>query len=551
MDTFDSARSRAAWPLGFAALGLVLGSLFVYPRQLTRGFLINDEAWYAEPARNLAEGRGFVTETLYPMFANEVDALPMEEPFKQIGYPLVGAVISSVTGLSDQLFVVLALIGFGLTGMTTWLVTSALTKNRTAAAVITLATVGNPVLWGWWTAALPELMFAALFLGALWLLLQPSIRARFGAGGLLAASVYFKGFAVLYLPLAGAFVLLGAGRQRLRHTGSFAAGVVATVLAATVLLPSGTSQLSGAGTDYAGSMLLYETRGAYPQHEGPLYDTTPLRPLAYVFTHPLDYGEKVARMMSRTTVIVGELGGPAFGGILFPLLLLIGLSVGVEVLGWRRRAGGSGGNTESRARYDDVMAVRVLLAGLIVINFAFFWAGNFKARYFAHLFPLMLAGAFLEWNRLVPGGVRLRRGAAKVLAVAAVGYFLVYPPEVGLWHAYRNPYAYLGRGLVVRWVDYDQVAKDVVAHVPERGMVMSDMAHEISWYADRPTVFFPSSEDQFEYLLDRFDVRALYEHPQGRRDWAMFNERFELIDDRNGKFWVRRDQLPSHMATER
>ena len=44
-------------------------------------------------------------------------------------------------------------------------------------------------------------------------------------------------------------------------------------------------------------------------------------------------------------------------------------------------------------------------------------------------------------------------------------------------------------------------------------MVMSDMAHEISWYADRPTVFFPGSEHQLEYLLDKFDVRALYEHP--------------------------------------
>ena len=93
-----SARSHLTLPVAFGALALALGSLFVYPRQWTRGFLINDEAWYAEPARNLAAGRGFVTKTLYPMFAADVESLPMQEPFKQIGYPLVGALVSTVTG---------------------------------------------------------------------------------------------------------------------------------------------------------------------------------------------------------------------------------------------------------------------------------------------------------------------------------------------------------------------------------------------------------------------------------------------------------------------
>lgn len=525
------------WAAGFAALALILGSLFVYPRQWTRGFLINDEAWYAEPARNLAEGQGFATYTLYPMFASEIESLPMQEPFKQIGYPLVAALLSSVTGFSDQLFVAVALVGFALTGMATWLVSLSLVRSKVAAGAITLATIGNPVFWSWWTAALPESLFTAIFLAGIWLLLQDSVRTRVAAGGLLAASVYFKGFAILYLPLALAFVFWSASHRRVAHTAAFVGGALVTLGVATIALPSGTSQLSGASSRYAGSMLLYETRGAYPQHEGPLYDTNPIEPLRYIIGHPLDYGEKVARMISRTKLIVDALGGPGFGGVLFPLLLLVGGSVASDVVRWMRAAHGKRLGEQDRA----VVARRLLLAGLIAVNFAFFWAGNFKVRYFAHLFPLMLAAGCLEFDRLVPHAKGWYRKAPPVLVGVATIYFLVYPSAVGLWTGYRDPHAYLGRMLAVRWADYGEVAATVSAHVPEDGMVMSDMAHEITWYTNRPSVFFPGSERELNYLVDRFDVQAMYEHPRTSRTWPTVHERFELVDDKNGRFWVRRD----------
>ena len=431
--------------------------------------------------------------------------------------------------MSDQLFVIVALVGFALTGMATWLVAVTIVRNRIAAGAITLATIGNPVFWGWWTAALPESLFTAVFLAGIWLLLLNSPKARFGAGVLLAASIYVKGFAVLYLPLAGAFVVFGTTRPRARHVMGFAAGAVLTFALAEIALPTGTSQLSGASSQYAGSMLLYETRGAYPAHEGPLYDTTPLEPFGYVLTHPIDYGEKVARMMIRTKQTVEVLGGPAVGGVLFPLLLLIGFSVGHDLFGWLRQVRGPtlGGQD------PHVTSTRLLLAGLLLVNFVFFWGGNFKDRYFAHLFPLMLAAAYLEFNRLVPDAANWWRKIPRLIVVLAAGYFLAYPPAVGLWKAYRDPYAYLGRMLAVRWVDYAEVAGTVVAHVPADGMVMSDMAHEITWYTDRPTVFFPGSEDQLDYLLDKFDVDAMYEHPRTAREWSSIDERFELVDEVN------------------
>jgi hypothetical protein len=536
----DVARRQLfGWSLGFALLALALGSLFVYPRQWTRGFLINDEAWYAEPARSLAQGHGFVTETLYPVFARSVTSLPMGEPFKQIGYPFVAALAARVTGtLSDQLFVAIAVVGFSLVGMATWLVAQAMVKNRRMAAVITLATIGNPSFWSYWTAGLPESLFTALFLGGIYFALVESTAACAGAGVLLATAVYFKGFAVLYVPVVATFLAFSSTEGRARRLSAFAGAVVVTFALATVALPSGTRQLADASGDYAGSMLLWETRGAYPAVEGPLYDISPVHPFAYIAKHPLDFAEKFARMVSRTKDVMGELGGPAFGGVLFPLLLFVGVAGAQDIGGIRRR--GQAGPTDGADALES-RRLRLMVAGLLIVNFGFFWATNFKARYFAHLFPLMLAAAVLELRRVVPQSSDWLRNTPRLIVFLAVGYFLVYPPTVGLWSAYRDPNAYLGRMLAVRWADYRRVASNVRAHVPEHGMVMSDMAHEISWYTGHPTVFFPGSENQVEYLLDKFDVKAVYEHPRVLHDWAVLRDRFTLVDDRDGRLWVRRN----------
>ena len=533
LNSKESFSSRATPALGFSCLALTLGFLFVYPRQWTRGFLVSDEAWYAGIARNLAEGQGFVTDVLFPIFARDVESLPMQEAIKQIGYPLFVALVSRITGLSDQLFVAISLFGFALAAMTTWMVTSEIVQDRRAATVITLLTIGNPVIWGWWTAAYPEPLFTALFLGALWSVLQDSLKARFAAGALVATSIYFKAYAVVYLPFFGAFILFGAGRHRLRDTTGFVAGVVAITILAAALLPIDTSELEATGA-FAGSLLLYEIRGTAA--ESWLYTVLPVNPFEYVLLHPYDYLEKVARMVMRTKQIVEALGGPAVGGVLFPLLLFVGLSVPLDLVHRLRGKKLPSHEWLCTARSN----VCLLIAGLLAITFAFNWAGNFKSRYFAHLFPLMLALAYVEFDRLVPQARTWVRSLPRTVVILAVGYFLVYPPAIGLWKSYRDPNAYLGRLSVVRSASYQQIGETVTLHVPQEGIVMTDMAHAIDWYTRHPSVRFPASEDQFSYLVEKFNVVALYEHPQGGRDWPEIRQTFSLVDDRNGRLWLRR-----------
>ena len=149
---------------------------------------------------------------------------------------------------------------------------------------------------------------------------------------------------------------------------------------------------------------------------------------------------------------------------------------------------------------------------MIAINFAFFWSTNFKERYFLHLLPLMLVLGWMEFGPVVRSIVLPRPTRRIVVAVLAT-FFVVYPLAQGLERAWRDPHAFLGRRLAVRFLDYPTVMAQIESHVPEDAVVMTHLGHEIAWYTRRKTVFPPGDPADFEYLANRFDVQAFYRHP--------------------------------------
>ena len=123
---------------------------------------------------------------------------------------------------------------------------------------------------------------------------------------------------------------------------------------------------------------------------------------------------------------------------------------------------------------------------------------------------------------------------------AALVYFLVYPLALTFREVYKDPFAYLGRGLVVRSLDYNELSETLALWIPDRSaVVVSDMAHEIAWWNGNPTVHFPLDEEQLQFSVEKFDVRALYERPGSDRDWGYIREEFSLVDTQNGLLWVR------------
>lgn len=73
-------------PFAVALVTLAVALAFVYPRQWSRGFLVNEEMYFATLASNIASGEGYVTYAIDPFVADESDALPVPEFTRSPGY---------------------------------------------------------------------------------------------------------------------------------------------------------------------------------------------------------------------------------------------------------------------------------------------------------------------------------------------------------------------------------------------------------------------------------------------------------------------------------
>ena len=122
-----------------------------------------------------------------------------------------------------------------------------------------------------------------------------------------------------------------------------------------------------------------------------------------------------------------------------------------------------------------------------------------------------------------------------------MAYGVFYPSAFALWESYRHPGAFLGRGLPIHVVDYDDVAAAVTEHLTRTGVVVSELAHEIGWLTGNPTVHFPLTEAQLRFLVEKFNVSALYRRPDTQREWPWIAEAFSQVDSHGVRLWVQRD----------
>jgi 4-amino-4-deoxy-L-arabinose transferase-like glycosyltransferase len=553
----------------FAGISLtvaIYSFIFLYPREWSRGLLINDEMWYAHLARNIYLGKGFVTNTLFPLQGGAGASFPTPAPFKQVGYPLVSAWAWMFTGPSPRAMLVIAIVAFALAAGLVYLVARRTGWGRPASLLVTGLVACNPSIISIEASATPEGLYLVFFLLAIWLILRPTPLNAVLAGICHTVLMLIKGHGIIYVPLFVAFLLLAPRRKRFLLTGSYAAAIVVSILVAALILPAHSVQMFEAGGNYALSFLIGTERSG--ANEVPYKEVHPPDAWEYIATHPADYAIKYVRMVSRTKFTLDGLGAPALSGILFPALLLSLLLFLVDLVlpgrlfpraqpgagaGRGGGDGGGGGSEGKTGRGDAAAAVRpddmwiyLMYSVGIAGSFVFFWAIHLTVRFISHTFPLMLLLIFYVAWRMRPFLPSIKRELRTVLWVAAVLYFIVYPAASTLATAYRDPYAFIGRNLAVRFADYQEISATVREYVPPDAVLITDMSHEINWLNEMNTITFPLSEEDLRFLVEAYDVPALYEHPNKNRDWPWIPTVFKLVDDKNGRFWVRRDLLDRH-----
>lgn len=510
-----------------------------YPRQWSQGLRINDEFWYAQLTRNLYEGNGYVSSVIYPIQARDVDGFPVPPPMKQPGMQLVTAAVWLLTGESVHAMLAVALAGMALFAAGIYLLARHLGWSPGASAFVVGATIAHPVMAQYGFQALPESLYYACFTFTVLFLLRGGTGDLIVAGALNAALMLIKGHGLIYIPVFAAFLwlrnapslraALRPSGAKLRAVGTYLGAGLSALLILWAVLPSGSVQIFEAGGTYSNGALIEVGRRT---SELPYLSVDPPDVWTYISQHPGQYLGKVARMVKRTKMMCDALAGPALGGILFPALMLSFLLLGANAL----RPGRFLSGDRPRAEPEPYL----LFAACIGWALLAFWPLFMTARLFMHLLPCMLLLCMYVGSRIVPARENANLALRGLLAAAAVAYFIGFPATATLWDSYREPDKLLGSMLAVRHLDYRQMAANVESDLPADAVVVSDMPHEIVWLTRRNAIAFPNGEEDLEYLIDKFDVDAIYEHPLLRRDWPLILREFRLVDDENGFLWVRR-----------
>ena len=480
--------------------------VFVYPRQWSRGFLVNDEMYFATLANNIAAGRGYVTFAIEPFVADEIDSFPIPEFTRPPAYSvfLAGAMKTGLGALAAGIG--LSIAWLTVTMLAFYRITmSVLGSWRTAAFLcgVYLATYTSLVHG---TMTSPEAQFDALFLVTCWALLRPSRTRTFMAGLCTHLVVATKMLAIAYAPLVPVFLVWNAGRssgegvsldwahwrRMLPLLMSLVGGFLASwVVVSTVAAIPGNAQVE---TFSRYSLNFMQETSEFPTVGSPWYHLDPPAAADYFAERPSELITHTARLVSRTPTVLNAVGALPLQGSLGVLLLLV--IVLAATVGWPQRDG-----TSRRFLWFSLAAFAVTLPAV--------WTYLVRVRYFYQLYPLFLLVIAAQAERLRGPWMGLPRRTRIAVATAAIVVLIAYPLSWTLREAYGRPNAFLGRGLAIHVLDYAELGEDIAAHAPAGVPVVTDFAYEVPWLTGTPTIFVPVNPLEFRWVIDRFDVATV------------------------------------------
>lgn len=306
--------------LGLLA-GVVSWSVYAYASRPWRA--LGDDAYFAEVARNIAEGNGAVTSTLFPAYIGlSADGTPVDRnPYTQsIGYPALLALAFKIGGASEATAIALQGMLFVALLAATYLVARRFLPPAIAAVVVALVAlepnlVGEATVIGW------DILFAVLVLATLAVVVWApagASRTLLLAGVALAAAQLVRPNGIVLLPaFVAARLALSPRGLHLREALALSLPLVALLLVLVLFTPTARY------TTYVSSTHFLYNTASYP---GAAIGTE-LHPPAGTEVFTTYLGEIVAKEIAGLRFYAEAV--PTLGrGLITGGLLLAGLQLG-------------------------------------------------------------------------------------------------------------------------------------------------------------------------------------------------------------------------------
>lgn len=423
-----------------------------------------DQFSFAQGARNIVTGQGYTTDIIYPISLHYDPSIhshpnllrpPLYATFIAIGY--------LVFGINGTIPILISGLSFAALVTLTYRFGTAMYSRQTGIWAGALV-ISSPFIVKFALAGLSDVLFAVLVTAVFYALY---IRANPLLTGALVGAAYLTRYNVLLmLPFLAGFLYLDSRQDDppLRFLGAFVGTISPWLLRNLLAVGDPLFSLQ--------RFLLPANTNTYPPFSLLSARFTPVSPLEFVLSHPLDL---LAKMTAHLSFAYDNLPD-VLGGATVILLALIG------VLRIRRKS--------RDLLFWGVVTVTVITQVLVLSAF------RLEMRYLLPFVPLvfLLAGTGLSTLvEIIPGRTQ------QSLAIGFVIVLLVVPGFVGISN-YSQP---------DRYASYTADAEVVEAHTEPNDIVVATRPWAVGWAGNRAAIRTPADYTKLHTRLSDADYLLL------------------------------------------
>lgn len=403
------------------------------------GFALNDYHEYCQIARNFYEGHGYSTSVLRPIAYQFFQTLPQPEVTRMPLYPYVLSLFFHLFGPNDNTVVLANSLCYVTLVILIFLITVELSHSIFVGLMAALMTIGMESFLAYTVTAEPNILYAALFLAFIYFfLLYPD---RFFFHGMFLGILYIARANSLFV-FAGFLVALflekNSWKQKITVSlwliAGFTAGLIPYMIRNFMVVGKPLFSL------YTYSLLLFTS--GFPSYTIWTQIST-ANPTLYALSHP---GEMLSKSLNFFFSLIN--GIIPFYKPEVLLLVLPGFFLPVN---------------NARVKLLKL----AVIAGIVIQTVLVMPVGPVP-YYYMFFFPLMVCIAAINARDLIP-----KYAPAILFAAFAIFIYTTIP----YWKTPKqaNPFISIGQ----------QIAETT----DKTDIILTDIAWEVAWYADRRTVW--------------------------------------------------------------